>query len=186
MNNFSEMPKYECYLESEFNWLGKIPKEWCVKRLKLLLKEVNIRSEAGEEQLLSLSKYTGVTAKNSLENHSRRAESLIGYKKVYIGDLVINKMQAVNGLLAVSQIEGITSPDYSIYRPANRKALDITYLCYLLNQPEYLGEFKRRVTGVMEGFIRLYTDDLYAIPAILPDFETQLAISSFLDKKPPN
>ena len=183
MATVAVMPKYEAYKDSGADWLGDIPTKWNIKRFKFLLKEVNVRSKTGEEQLLSLSKYKGVVPKDSLEERAGGATSLIGYKKVYINDLVINKMQAVNGLLSVSSIEGITSPDYSIYRPQDTNILNISYLGYLLIQPEYLGEFKRRVTGVMEGFIRLYTDDLYAIPLIFPDIKTQKSISYFLDKK---
>jgi len=177
------MPKYEVYKDSGVDWLGNIPNCWTVKRIKFLFNEVNVRSKSGEEVLLSLSKYKGVIRKDSLDERAGGAASHIGYKMVYKDHLVINKMQAVNGLLAVSSLCGITSPDYSVYKIKDNDLADIHYLNYLLLQPEYLAEFKRRVTGVMEGFIRLYTDDLYDIKAILPPFETQKEIVNFLDKK---
>ncbi|KJI88714.1 hypothetical protein A9X61_21475 [Enterobacter asburiae] len=182
-NKSASMPKYKLYKDSGIDWLGIIPNDWDVKRFKFLLKEINIRSKTGGELLLSLSKYKGVVPKNSLEEKSGTAESLVGYKKVFVNDLVINKMQAVNGLFAISKLEGITSPDYSVYRPLNNNSLDVRYLGYMLSIPEYLGEFKRRVTGVMEGFIRLYTDDLYSIYSILPPIDQQSLIANFLDKK---
>lgn len=182
-NKLALMSKYKLYKDSEIDWLGKIPDDWDVKRFKFLLKEINIRSNTGGELLLSLSKYKGVVPKNSLKEKSGTAESLVGYKKVFVNDLVINKMQAVNGLFAISQLEGITSPDYAVYRPLNNDSLDVRYLGYMLSMPEYLGEFKRRVTGVMEGFIRLYTDDLYSIYSILPSIDQQSLIANFLDKK---
>ena len=88
----------------------------------------------------------------------------------------------MNGLLAVSELEGITSPDYSVYS-AKDNSVNIHYIAFLLNQPEYLAEMKKRVTGVMEGFIRLYTDDLYDIKAILPSIKEQNCIVDFLQKK---
>ncbi len=91
-------------------------------------------------------------------------------------------MQAVNGLLAVSKIYGITSPDYSVYKVRD-KGYEINYFGYLLSQPEYLSEFKKVVTGVMEGFIRLYTDDLYNIKAHIPPLHEQTAITQYLDEK---
>lgn len=175
--------KYENYKDSGVDSIGMIPDHWDMKRFKFLLQEINIRSRTGDEPLLSLSKYTGVVPKDSLEERSGSAESLIGYKKVFVNDLVINKMQAVNGLLAISGLEGITSPDYSVYRPKNSNDMDFRYLGYLLSMPEYLGEFKKRVTGVMEGFIRLYTDDLFSIPSIIPPIKDQDLIAKFLDKK---
>jgi len=183
MAEFAAMPKYEAYKDSGVEWLGDIPNCWTVKRIKFLFNEVNIRSISGKEELLSLSKYKGVIRKDSLDERAGGADSHVGYKIVYKDHLVINKMQAVNGLLAVSNLCGITSPDYSVYKIKDNDLADIHYLNYLLLQPEYLAEFKRRVTGVMEGFIRLYTDDLYDIKAILPPINTQKEIVIFLDKK---
>lgn len=182
MSELAAMPKEE-YKDSGVDWLGEIPSSWRLKRFKYLLSEINLRSKTGNETLLSLSKYFGVIPKDSLEERSGGAASLIGYKKVRINDLVINKMQAVNGILAISSRNGITSPDYSVYSVKNKEDLDIRFLGYLLTQPEYLGEFKRRVTGVMEGFIRLYTDDLYDIFSILPPINEQKTIANFLDQK---
>ncbi|MFM5369539.1 restriction endonuclease subunit S [Aeromonas veronii] len=177
------MPQYDAYKNSGIEWLGDIPKHWLLKKAKYLLSEVNIRSESGGERLLSLSKYHGMVPKDSLEERSGGAASLIGYKKVSVNQLVVNKMQAVNGLLAVSSLEGITSPDYSVYEAKGVYTTNIKYIEYLLTQPEYLAEFKRRVTGVMDGFIRLYTDDLFAIKIIHPPLEEQARLVSFLDDK---
>lgn len=166
--------------DSGVEWIGEIPEGWEVKRLKFLLNELNIRSETGAEELLSLSKYCGVIPKSSLEERAGGAESLIGYKIVKENHLVINKMQAVNGLIAVAKISGITSPDYSVYFVKDESVLNIDYLCQLILQPQYLAEFKRRVTGVMEGFIRLYTDDLYDVTISLPPIQEQTAIVSHI------
>lgn len=160
-------------IDSGLEWIGGIPKGWEVKRLKYLLSELNIRSQTGKEELLSLSKYNGVIPKSELEERAGGAESLIGYKLVKENHLVINKMQAINGLIAVSKISGITSPDYSVYFSKNEEELKIDFLCHLILQPQYLAEFKRRVRGVMEGFIRLYTDDLYDVPISLPTLSHQ-------------
>ena len=162
--------------DSGVEWIGEIPEHWEVKKLKFLLNEYNVRSKTGLEELLSLSKYKGVIPKSSLEERAGGAESLIGYKIVKSKMLVINKMQAVNGLLAVSNINGITSPDYSVYYSKHDNLLNINFVELLLHQVEYLAEFKRRVTGVMEGFIRLYTDDLFDISIHLPPHEEQLLI----------
>ncbi|WP_299799190.1 restriction endonuclease subunit S [uncultured Maribacter sp.] len=167
--------------DSGVEWIGEIPEHWEVKKIKYLVDEVNIRSTTGEEELLSLSKYKGVIPKSSLEERAGQANSLIGYKKVFENCLVINKMQAVNGLIDVSKLEGITSPDYSVYKSKDSKILDINYLNSLVNQIEYLAEFKKRVTGVMDGFIRLYTDDLYDIKIHLPPLSEQKEISAYIE-----
>lgn len=178
-----QTPKYEAYKDSGVEWIGAIPATWQICRMKYLLSERNERTTTGKEPLLALSKYRGVALKDSFEERAGRAESLVGYKKVAPNQLVINKMQAVNGLLSVSYIFGITSPDYSVYKVKQTDILDIEFLNYALNLPLYLSEFKRRVTGVMEGFIRLYTDDLYDIPLLLPPIEEQKDIVRLLKNK---
>ena len=168
--------------DSGVEWLGEIPKHWEVNKLKYIFNEINKRSETGEEELLSLSKYKGVIPKSSLDERAGMAKTLIGYKKVYYNNLVINKMQAVNGLLAVSKIEGITSPDYSVYKVKSNQ-YNIDYYGLLLNQSIYLSEFKKVVTGVMEGFIRLYTDDLYNIIVQVPPKQEQKQIVNFIENQ---
>jgi type I restriction enzyme, S subunit len=170
------------FVDSGVEWIGKIPKHWEVKKLKFIFSEVNERSETGDEELLSLSKYQGVIPKSSLEERAGMAKTLVGYKKVFHNNLVINKMQAVNGLLAVSKIEGITSPDYAVYRTISDK-YNIDYYGNLLNQSIYLSEFKKVVTGVMEGFIRLYTDDLYNILVQVPPNNEQLQIIEYIENQ---
>lgn len=167
---------------SGVEWIGEIPEDWEVRKLKYLLNELNVRSIDGSEVLLSLSKYKGVIPKSELEERAGGAASLIGYKIVKKNHMVINKMQAVNGLIAVSNLDGITSPDYSIYYSKDDKKLNIFYLCHLILQPQYLAEFKRRVTGVMEGFIRLYTDDLYGVYVSLPTIKEQNQIVFYLEE----
>jgi len=166
--------------DSGVEWIGQIPEKWKLMRLKFLLSEINVRSETGDETLLSLSKYKGVIPKDALDERAGGASTLVGYKKVFKDNLVINKMQAVNGLLAVSELEGITSPDYSVYS-AKDNSVSIHYITFLLNQPEYLAEMKKRVTGVMEGFIRLYTDDLFDIKVLLPSYAEQLKIVQYIN-----
>lgn len=183
MTDLFNMAQYDSYKHSGFERIKEIPESWAMKRLKFLIDEVNVRSRTGAEELLSLSKYKGVIKKDSLEERSGGASSLIGYKLVDKNQLVINKMQAVNGLLAVSNLQGITSPDYAVYKPKDNNLIDIHFLNYLLLQPEYLSEFKRRVTGVMEGFIRLYTDDLFDIKVVLPPLCVQESIVRFLNDK---
>src|SRR5690606_20770540 len=141
--------------------------------------EINYRSKSGEEELLSLSKYRGIIPKSELEERAGGALSLIGYKLVSKHNIVINKMQAVNGLIGVSKLNGITSPDYSVYDTI----IDCPeYIGTLMSLPLYLDQFKKVVTGVMEGFIRLYTDDLFNIACILPPIQEQEQIVAYLDE----
>jgi len=47
--------------DSGIPWLGKIPEHWKVERARWLFQERDVRSETGEEELLTVSHITGVT-----------------------------------------------------------------------------------------------------------------------------
>ncbi|MFZ4525614.1 MAG: hypothetical protein ACOYOE_08725 [Chlorobium sp.] len=177
----ADLKPYPAYRESGLLWLGKVPEHWDVKRLKLLLREVDCRSSTGKEQLLRVSQYTGVTVRKSMDGTDlpdSRAASLIGYKRVMPNDLVINIMLAWNGSMGVSRYEGIASPAYCVYR-FNSGVLPL-YYHELLRIPLYKGRIKATSTGVVESRLRLYSDDLGCIEAILPPLDEQAAIVGFL------
>ena len=173
---------YPAYRDSGLAWLGQMPAHWEIRRLKFLLHEVDQRSTSGKEQLLRVSQYTGVTQRLSAEGSdapNTRAASLVGYKKVNINDLVVNIMLAWNGSLGVSRHEGIASPAYCVYR-FNRMVLP--WYCHeLLRLPAYKGRIKLASTGVVESRLRLYSDDLKCIEALLPPVQEQAAIVHYLD-----
>jgi type I restriction enzyme S subunit len=58
------------------------------------------------------------------------AESYKGYKICYPGDLVINSLWAWSKGLGISNLEGIVSTAYSVFRPDYTK-YDKNYLNYL-------------------------------------------------------
>ena len=173
---------YSEYKDSGVPWLGEIPAQWDVRRMKLLLREVDSRSSTGKEQLLRVSQYTGVTQRKSIDGSDApdtRASSLVGYKRVTTDDLVINIMLAWNGSMGVSRYEGIASPAYCVYR--FKSGARPWYYHELLRLPLYKGRIKTASTGVVESRLRLYSDDLGRIEALQPPPEEQDAIVRFLD-----
>ena len=173
---------YAEYKESGQEWLGGVPLHWDVRRTKLILREVDSRSTTGKEQLLRVSQYTGVTQRKAADGADApdtRAASLVGYKRVSVNDLVINIMLAWNGSMGVSRFDGIASPAYCVYRL--NKGAQPWYFHQLFRLPLYKGRIKTVSTGVIESRLRLYSDDLGRIEAILPPPDEQAAIVRFLD-----
>src|SRR5690606_11673657 len=176
------MRTYDSYKDSGIDWLGVIPSHWEVKRIKYLFKEINERSFDGNEDLLSVSQYTGVTRKSDKLQEGdllTNASTLEGYKVVRKRQLVSNIMLAWNGSLAFSEFDGITSPAYCIYELTSDD--NYKYFHYLLKTDLYKSEFKRNSSGVIESRLRLYTEDFFRIWSILPPLHEQEAIARFLD-----
>ena len=94
-------------------WIVDRPTDWKIKRYKQIFEERNERSETGDETLLSVSAFTGITPRSELidqEDLVSKENSLVGYKKCYSNDLVMNIMLAWNKGLAFSKFKGIVSP----------------------------------------------------------------------------
>ena len=163
--------------ESGIEWIREIPSTWNVIRIKYLLDEINNRSETGEEEPLSVSQVLGVVPSTMIAV-ANPASSTIGQKIVEPGDLVFNKLKAHLGVFFVSDYKGLVSPDYAVYR-ANDK-VNPKYLEYLFHTPACITEFKKYITGVAVGLMRLYTSDLFNISIALPKRSEQERIIEYL------
>jgi type I restriction enzyme, S subunit len=172
----------ENHINSKTAWLGEFPAHWEVLRIKNLFQEMDSRSETGSEELLSVSHYTGVTLKReSLENeddHLTNAESLVGYKLVQQGDLVINIMLAWNGSLGISPHNGMTSPAYCVYRIKGENNPE--YFGYLFTTNLFKAEFRRHSTGIIDSRLRLYSDKFFSIFTVVPPKDEQDEIVQYI------
>ncbi len=164
--------------ESHIPWLGPVPEHWEIERAKWLFTERDIRSELGDEEMLTVSHLTGVTTRAEKNVNMFMAENQEGSKICEAGDLVINTLWAWMGAMGVSPQRGIVSPAYNVYEPGDR--LDKTYLDYLVRMPVFAQEAIRYSKGVWSSRLRLYPEGLYEIWLPVPPVEEQRAISEFL------
>lgn len=166
-------------------WLSSVPQHWKTLRIKNLFNEIDERSETGEEELLSVSHYTGVTKKrDSLENEDdfiSNAKTLVGYKKVEENDLVSNIMLAWNGSLGISKYDGITSPAYCVYRIKGDN--NPHYYGYLFSTAIMKAEFRKKSFGIIDSRLRLYSDKFFSIPVTVPPKDEQDQIVNYIKAK---
>ncbi len=166
--------------DSGVEWIGMVPEGWEVKKVKHLLLERTERSKDGSEPLLMMSQSHGLVVRSEYHEKSEVAKTSEGAKVVYPDDLVFNKLKAHLGVFFKSElnIRGIVSPDYAVYYSTGLLA-DLKFLELLFRGPEYIREFICRATGIVEGLIRLYTSDLFAIQVSFPPPAEQLEIIAF-------
>lgn len=169
------------YVESEYEWIGHYPATWKEIKIKWLLGERKERSISGEEEPLSMSQKFGLIPTSEMDRVPNMASSFVGAKIVYKGDLVFNKLKAHLGVFAVSQYDGLVSPDYAVYFSTG--LADVKFLEFLFKTPQYIAEFRKKSSGVGAGLTRLYTGDLYSIYCALPPIEVQRQIVSYLVEK---
>ena len=157
---------------------------WNLKRLKYVLEERNERSKTGEEPLLMMSQIHGLVVRADYHEKAEVAASNIDNKIVYQNDLVFNKLKAHLGVFFKSNIEyqGLVSPDYAVYK-SKAYIADMKFLEILFRHPIYIKQFIIRATGIVEGLIRLYTDDLFNIAVAVPPEQEQNEILAFIDSE---
>ena len=167
--------------DSGFEWIGEIPVNWEVDKLKFHLKRNEPRNP-GDTVVLSLYRELGVIPKDSRDdNHNVTSEDTSKYKYVHPGDFVINKMKAWQGSVAVSEYEGIVSPAYFIYKFTD-DAFYRRYFHYLLRSC-YKDEFMRLSGGIRVGQWDLPSVALDNTAVIIPPMKEQKSIAAFLDVK---
>lgn len=167
--------------DSGIDWVGKIPKQWLTSKIKFYLYRNEPRNP-GNVQVLSVYREYGVVPKDSRDdNHNVTSSDTSNYKYVTKGDLVINKMKAWQGSLAVSEYTGVVSPAYYVYHFKNA-ALDKKYFHYLIRNC-YRDEFRRLSTGIRDGQWDLQAYDFENISILVPPLKEQQQITNFLDKK---
>jgi type I restriction enzyme S subunit len=158
---------------SGIEWLGDVPEQWEVKWAKWYFREIDERSEAGTEELLSVSHLTGVTPRSEKSITMFMAESYVGHKICREGDLVVNTMWAWMGALGISRQTGIVSPSYAAYRPISQSEFVADFVDLLLRLKPYVEEYRRRSTGIHTSRLRLYPDKFLRIPLLRPELSEQ-------------
>lgn len=167
--------------DSGISWLGEIPGHWKIERAKWLFVERDVRSESGDEVLLSVSHLTGVTSRAEKNVNMFMAESMEGYKRCEAGDLVINTLWAWMGAMGVARQPGIVSPAYNVYQPAPE--LDPDYVDLLVRTPRFAEEITRYSKGVWSSRMRLYPEGLYEAWLPVPPKEEQQAIATHIKQE---
>lgn len=167
--------------ESGIPWIGKIPENWKVEKLKYHFVRHEPRNP-GNQRILSVYREYGVIPKDSRDdNHNVTSEDTSKYKYVKKGNLVINKMKAWQGSMGVSAYEGVVSPAYFIYKFTD-KLFFPSYIHYLLRNC-YRDEFRRISGGIREGQWDLSPIAFENTLILIPTYSEQQAIADYLDAK---
>ena len=176
----SKWKPYPEYKPISHAGIVKIPDHWDSKRMRYVFRERGEVSEDGTEELLSVSKYTGVKVRSTTTDREARAASLVGYKRCEPNDIVSNIMLAWDSALGVSFDSGIVSSAYGVYVP--QQEIDSHFLDLLLRTPEYRAAFTIVSKGIVPSRWRMYTESFNDIQMILPPLKEQKQIGKLVHK----
>lgn len=174
-----QFKQYPSYKPSGVEWLGDVPEHWQQKPIWSLFKRIK-RTNFPTERLLSVYRDYGVIPKDSRDdNHNRASEDLTPYQLVCANDLVINKMKAWQGSIAISELRGIVSPAYYIYQP--KAEYHSKYIHFLIRSAYYIQSYKNYSKGIRVNQWDLESEAFTHIDLLLPSLDEQQKIVSFLD-----
>jgi type I restriction enzyme M protein len=160
-------------------WLGAIPSDWEMVPLWSIFKKTK-RLNHEDEELLALYRDHGVIPKSSRDdNHNVESQDLSKYQLVEPGDLVVNKMKAWQGSVAISTLRGIVSPAYFVYQPI--REMNSRFMHHLLRSPGYFNQYSKLSSGVRPGQWDLDPIAFKTLGIPFPSLDVQAQIAATLD-----
>ncbi|WP_374254236.1 restriction endonuclease subunit S [Acinetobacter brisouii] len=173
--------KYAEYKDSGIDWMGDIPKEWMVSRLKYIFTiKKRIAGKLGLD-VLSVTQ-RGIKIKDTESGDGQLSMDYSKYQLVYKGDFAMNHMDLLTGYVDISKYEGVTSPDYRVFTIEHQKEFYSRYYLYLLQMGYKQQLFFHLGQGSSHlGRWRLPTEAFNEVIYPVPTFLEQNQIANFLD-----
>ena len=170
--------------DSGVEWIGEIPVEWSVQRIKTIFSIRNERNFLPLEQVNLISLYTdkGVIQHCDIEKTTgNKASNADGYKKVCPNDMIVNIILCWMGAIGRSDYAGVTSPAYDVYVPSPE--IECRFYHYYFRTLGFSGDCYKNGRGIMAMRWRTYSDQFRSIKVVVPPLEEQKEIVDHLDAK---
>jgi type I restriction enzyme S subunit len=128
--------------------------------------------------LLSIGQ-NGVYPQDESEKKDTSNEDKSKYKRICPGDIGYNTMRMWQGRSALSELEGIVSPAYTVVTP--KKNSDSIFFSYLFKMPKMTNLFWRNSQGLVDDTLNCKFKDFSIVKTMLPPTkEEQTAIAQVL------
>jgi len=100
---------------SGIEWIGDIPEHWGTKRIRFLFSIVKRIAGTLGFNVLSVTQ-KGIRLKDIESGTGQLSMDYSKYQLVNKGDFIMNHMDLLTGYVDISKYEGVTSPDYRVFR----------------------------------------------------------------------
>lgn len=128
--------------------------------------------------LLSIGQ-NGVYPQNESIKKDTSNDDKSKYKRICQGDIGYNTMRMWQGRSALSELEGIVSPAYTVVTP--KKNADSLFFSYLFKMPKMTNLFWRNSQGLVDDTLNCKFKDFSIVKVMLPQTkEEQTAIAKVL------
>ena len=167
MNYLALQPIQE---RSDWSWVE-------FRRVASIRRETN---HSGDRPLLALSAVTGIQQRPDGGGRQPASDETISKYWVVRPDwLVFNPMWAIEGGVAVSQLEGAVSTAYRVYEL--HSPLHPRFAHYYLRSDPVLEQYRLMIRGITTFDRSITRSDFEAMPVPTPPISEQRAIADYLD-----
>ena len=120
-------------------------------------------------------------ATDDMKESSLKTSTYDNWKRVELGDLVLNRFKAHLGVLFAATLTGIVSFHYGVYEA--RRSLVPKFYEYLYHADQYRAILGNASNGMVVGLQNLSNLNFYSTYSLYPAYEEQKEIVAYLDKK---
>ena len=168
--------------DSGVNWLGLIPADWTIERVKHGFTRKKAEAHQENPVILSLAR-SGVKERDVSNNEGQIAESYYNYNPVDVDDLLINPMDLYSGAnCSISKVKGVISPAYVNLRYKN--GYNPEYYDYYFKIQYWMMAFFAHGKGVsFDNRWTLNAETLMNYPIIVPSYNEQCKRVDYLKTK---
>ena len=130
--------------------------------------------------LLSVTSDQGVINRDDVGRKDTSSADKSRYLRVCPGDIAYNTMRMWQGVSALSGLEGIVSPAYTVLKPES--AANSQFFAYLFKLPGMVHRFYRHSQGLVSDTWNLKYKQFARIKVLVPGLKEQEAIAEVLSK----
>ena len=150
--------------------------EWKEVRLGELFDERN-ETNCDNLPLLSITGDKGVIYQSESDKRDISNEDKSKYKHICPNDIGYNTMRMWQGRSALSGLEGIVSPAYTIVTP--KDIIDVRFIAMLIQQPRIVYSFWTHSQGLVSDTLNCKYPDFRQVKVVIPSKEEQTAVADF-------
>lgn len=128
--------------------------------------------------LLSITGDKGVIYQSDSDKRDISNDDKSKYKRICPNDIGYNTMRMWQGRSALSELEGIVSPAYTIVTP--RESVNVKFMAMLIQQSRVVYDFWTHSQGLVSDTLNCKYPDFCQVKVCIPTREEQTAIASVL------
>ncbi len=144
----------------------------------------DVFSERNETGYINLELFSigsmGVYPQSQSEKKDISNTNKSKYKRICPGDIGYNTMRMWQGRSALSSMEGIVSPAYTVVTP--KKHQHSEFYAYLFKLPSVVNMFFQNSQGLVDDTLNCKFKDLAIVKVEVPEYKEQIAIAKVIQK----